>query len=223
MDFMKWLSSLDEFLYEVMSWLLFFPLTLGRAILRPLDTIRSVGRELALPSDQQFSDLLSPPLFLTLGLLLAHGFSMALGQTDAIVANRHGLAALVNDAATALVLRVIVFASFPLFLAARMVRRSGKPITRLTLRQPFYEQCFPAAVFAVGVSLGVSAVSAAAGWAQLVGGTLILASLLFFVVVETRWFAISGGGNHIRAAASVAIGFLEGAKFLLIIGFVFTR
>ena len=28
MDLMKWLSSLDEFLYEVMSWLPFFPLTL---------------------------------------------------------------------------------------------------------------------------------------------------------------------------------------------------
>lgn len=32
MDFMKWLNSLDELLYEVMSWLVFFPLTLWRAL-----------------------------------------------------------------------------------------------------------------------------------------------------------------------------------------------
>lgn len=219
---MKWLSSLDEFLYEVMSWLLFFPLTLWRAILRPLETMRSVERQAALPKSEQYSELLSPPLFLTLGLLLAHGFAMALGQTDEIVANRHGLAALVDDTASALALRVIVFASFPLFLAARLVRRNGFALNRMSLRQPFFEQCFPAAVVALGISLGTSLLSAGPSW-RVAALALIIASLIYFVVIETRWFAVRGNGRLDRALASVAIGLFEGALFNLIVGFVFTR
>ncbi|GAA4022004.1 hypothetical protein GCM10022280_23290 [Sphingomonas swuensis] len=219
---MKWISSLDELLYEVMSWLLFFPLTLGRAIVRPLRTMASVKPQFLLPDEQQFSELLSPPLFLALALLLAHAIAMALGQPDEIVNNQHGLAALVDDAASALVLRVIVFASFPLFLAARFVRRSGVRLSRISLREPFYEQCFPAAVFALGISTGTNLRAAGAHW-TLIGNALLVASFLYLLVVEIRWFAISGDGRHGRAAASVAIGLLEGALFVLLVGFAFTR
>ena len=36
MDFMKIIESLDEALYTVMGWLVFYPLTLWRALVRPL-------------------------------------------------------------------------------------------------------------------------------------------------------------------------------------------
>lgn len=222
MDFMKWLNSLDEFLYEVMSWLIFFPLTLWRAIRRPLETMRAVAAQAALPEEEQFSELLSPPLFLTLGLLLSHGVAMALGQTDAIVANRHGLAAAVDDTASALALRVFVFASLPLFLAARLVRRTGVRLTRNSLQQPFYEQCFPGAVLALAVSLGTSLMIAGQHW-RTIGAVLVTASLVYFFVVETRWFAIQGNGRHGRAAASVTIGLLEALLFVIVVGYIFTR
>lgn len=223
MDFMKWLNSLDELLYEVMSWLLFFPLTLGRAIFRPLATMRTVAVQMGLPDDEQFDDLLSPPLFLTLGLLLAHGVAVALGKTDAIVVSRHGLASLIDNPSSALALRVIVFASFPLFLAARSLRRAGIPLGRLSLRQPFYEQCFPGAVLSLGVSVGASLVTVPLPWCRPIGVALILGSLLHFLVVNTRWFAMTGNTGLGRAAASVTLGLLQGALFLFVVGFVFTR
>lgn len=219
---MKWISSLDELLYEVMSWLLFFPLTLWRAVSRPLQTMQTVEAQEALPADQQFADLLSPPLFLALSLLLAHGIAVTLGQPDQIVANRHGLAALVDDAASALVLRVIIFASFPLFLASRMVRRCGGKLDRISLRRPFYEQCFPGAVLALGFSTGTNLLSVSTPWNS-VGSFLIVVTLVYFFVIETRWFALRGNGRLLRAAASVAVGLLEGALFFLIVGFAFTR
>ena len=37
MDFMKIIESLDEALYTVMCWLIFYPMTLWRAVARPLD------------------------------------------------------------------------------------------------------------------------------------------------------------------------------------------
>ena len=36
MHFMQLLKSLDELLYEVMSWLVFFPLTLWRTLTQPI-------------------------------------------------------------------------------------------------------------------------------------------------------------------------------------------
>lgn len=223
MDFMKWLNSLDEALYEVMSWLLFFPLTLWRAVFQPIWVMMEIQREAALPDDRRFSALLSPPLFLALALLIAHGVATALGQSDQIIANHHGLADLVDDNASALVLRVIVFAGFPLFLAARMVRRQGQKLDRTSLREPFYEQCYPAAVFALGISLGTSLQLDEHKAAQVAGHVLAVASIVNFWIVETMWFAHALHAGKMRAAGDVLRALLEGATFLVAVGFLFTR
>ena len=220
---MKWLNSLDELLYEVMSWLLFFPITLCHASVHPLRTMAYIERQAALPEDQQYASLLSPPLFLALALLLAHAAATALGQTDAIIANKHGLASLVTDNGTALVVRVVVFASFPLFLAARLIRGRGDLLDRRSLRQPFYAQCYPSAVFAMGLSLGTSLALLHQPAARAFGQALIIISILYFCVVETRWFASARAIGHFRAFGSVSIGLLEGIAFMILIGFLFTR
>ena len=223
MDFMKWLNSLDELLYEVMSWLLFFPITLWRAAIHPIATMAEIDRQAALPDDQQYAAVLSPPLFLALALLLGHSVATVLGQTDQIIANHHGLADLVNDNASALVLRVVIFAAFPLFLAARLVRHRRIPLDRSSLRQPFYEQCYPAAVFALGTSIGSALVLDDHPIARTAGHVLVVLSIAAFWLVETRWFARVLGVGHLRAAGNVAIGLVEGLLFLIAVGFLFTR
>ena len=220
---MKWLNSLDELLYEVMSWLLFFPITLGRAAFRPIATMSAISSQAMLPEEQQYAAVLSPPLFLALALLLSHMVATALGQTDLIIASHHGLADLVNDNASALVLRVVVFAAFPLFLAARLVRHSKVALDRGSLRQPFYEQCYPAAVFALGLSLGVSLGSDRHPVVPVIGHWLAVLSLLNFWLVETRWFAKVLDIGYLRAAGNVIVGMLEGGLFLFCVGYLFTR
>lgn len=218
---MKWLNSLDELLYEVMSWLLFLPLTLARATFRPAHLMDEVERQASLPDEEQYGDILSPPLFLTLVLLLAHAVSTALGQTDLIIENQRGLASLVDDNATALLLRVVVFAGFPLFLEARVVRLSGNRLNRLTLRRPFYEQCYPAGVFALGVSIGTSLFNVGGTMMREAGAVLIGTSLINFVVVETLCFARLADVNHLRGLANVMLGLLQGTLFLLALGILF--
>ncbi|WP_155006365.1 hypothetical protein [Sphingomonas hengshuiensis] len=220
---MKWLNSLDELLYEVMSWLLFFPLTLWRAAFRPIGVMEEINREAVLPDDQRYQAVLSPPLFLALALLIGHSVATALGQTDAIIANRDGLADLVDDNASALVLRVIVFASFPLFLASRLVRRLGTKLNRNSLQQPFYEQCYPAAVFALGISVGTSLSQDHHPIAPIIGSCMVTISIVNLWIVETRWFARVLNIGYLRAAGNVLIGLLEGAVFVLAVGFLFTR
>jgi len=223
MDFMKWLNSLDELLYEVMSWLLFFPITLWRSTVHPFRTMEEIEAQASLPDDQQFATILSPPLFLALALLLAHTVSTVLGQTDAIIANQHGLASLVSDNFTALVLRVVVFAAFPLFLAARLIRRAGIRLDRVSLREPFYEQCYPAAVFALGLSLGSSLALMPNATAQAVGTIIAAGSFLNFVAVETRWFVLRRGIGVASAFLQVATGLLQGFAFMIFVGFLVTR
>ncbi|MCK8456310.1 hypothetical protein [Sphingomonas faeni] len=223
MDFMKWLSSLDELLYEVMSWLIFFPLTLWRAVFQPIAVMEQVEREAALPDDQQYAALVRPPLFLALALLLAHTVSAALGQTDKIIANTHGLAGLVNDNTTALAFRAVIFAAFPLFLAARIVRCRGAKLDRGSLRQPFYVQCYPAAVFALGISLSAVLIDDNNDLMPTIGHWLMGLSTLNYWLVVTGRFAKVLGTGYLRATGNVAIGMFEGALFLVGVGFLFTR
>ena len=220
---MKWINSLDELLYEVMSWLLFFPLTLWRSIVHPFAMMDYADAQLALPDDEQYGAALSPPLFLAIALLIAHAVAMALGEVDTIVADRHGLAGLVNDDASALVLRLVVFASFSLFTATRMVRRRGLPIDRNALRAPFYAQCYPTGVFALGIGIGISLARTTFPATYMAGIGLVVASIVYYVIVETRWFAMKLETGYISAIGAVAITLFEAFTLFLIVGFLFTR
>lgn len=215
MEFMKWLSSLDELLYEVMSWLVFYPLTLWRAVSRPLYMMGYADRQLELPEDERYADALSPPLFLTLSLLLVHGVSVAFGEVDSLVASRRGLSALVDDQLSALAVRVLAFALFPLVMAVRTVRRRGAAVDRRSLRWPFYAHCYPGTVFAGGASLGGTV--AFSGWTPggAVGGTLVAAALLFYLGVLTRWYAVQFALSPIRSAAIAASSTVMATALLL--------
>ena len=221
MDFMKWLSSLDELLYEVMSWLVFYPLTLWRTVIRPLAMMAYADRQLALPEADQYADAISPPLFLALTLALTHGFAEALGERDAIVASHRGLAGLVSDDSSALVLRLVVFAIFPLVMSVRTVRGRGVPLNRATLRMPFYAQCYPAAVFAMGLSGGTAIATSHWPHGATIGTAIALAAMLYYLVVETLWFRARRSTGIVPALASAILGLLEGFVLLLLIAVLF--
>src|ERR1700710_2708802 len=72
MDFMKLLKSLDDFLYEVVGWIIFYPITLVRSVLSPLAMLRYSDRELLEPDEEQYTDTFNPPVFLLITLLIAY-------------------------------------------------------------------------------------------------------------------------------------------------------
>jgi len=218
---MKWLNSLDELLYEVMSWLIFYPLTLWRTLSRPLRMMNYADQQLALPDAEQYSDAISPPLFLALTLALAHGSAAALGQTDAIEASHRGLAGLVSDDSTALVFRLIVFAMFPLIMSVRLVRGRKQPLNRSTLRMPFYAQCYPASIFALGLSMGTTIGTLQWHASQTAGGVIACAAVVYYVVIETQWFRVERQIGASLAVVSTVIGLAEGFAMLVVIGFLF--
>ncbi|HAD16667.1 MAG TPA: hypothetical protein DCF81_07235, partial [Erythrobacter sp.] len=89
MHFMQLLKSLDELLYEVMSWLVFFPLTLWRTLTQPITMMEYADSELHDPEEQQYEDALSPPLFLLLAILITQAISMSVDSgTNTFVADQ---------------------------------------------------------------------------------------------------------------------------------------
>lgn len=63
MNVLTILRSVEELLYKVISWLLFYPLTFWRTLTRPMGTMRYSDAEQRDKAEKQYLETLSPPLF----------------------------------------------------------------------------------------------------------------------------------------------------------------
>ena len=133
------------------------------------------------------------------------------------------MAGLINDNTSALALRLVVFASFALFAATRFVRKSGLAIDRKSLRMPFYAQCYPTAVFALGVGLGGSLALVNDRVARSIGDILLVASILYYLVVEMHWFAARFQQGYMRTLGDVILVLAAGTTMLIFVGFLLAR
>lgn len=222
MGFFTLLKSLDELLYDVMSWLIFYPITLWRAVTRPLAMMDYADVELADSDDQQYTDTLSPPLFLLVTLLLSHGLELAIVGQNEIVVSRTGLSGLINDDTQLLIFRVAVFSVFPLLMAARLVRRQKLLVDRDTLRAPFYSQCYAAAPFALVLGVGGILMTRHAGWEVLTGLAVAGFALLWYGTLQARWFAQHLGVSLLRGWVQASIAMVESLVLVIAIGWLFT-
>jgi len=203
MNFMQLLQSLDDLLYEVMSWLVFFPITLWRTVTPPLRIMEYADRELHDLPEKQYDDTLSPPMFLLLALLLAHMLELALGGgVNPVVENNTGLAAYVDTDSKLLLLRLVIFSIVPLVVATALLVGLRQPVTRERLKAPFYAQCYPAAAFALAIGGGGLLRHQLPGAASVAGVAVILAAIVAYFAVQTAWFR-----RHLRRGLPVAAGY----------------
>lgn len=216
---MKWLNSIGELLYEVMSWLVFYPITLWRTIRSPVTMMSYADDELHDRKDEQFTDTLNPPLFLVLSLVLAHLAENTFGGgTNPIVAKRTGLAALISDDTSLLVFRMILFSLFPLMMSARFLRARGVSLTRQRLKPPFYAQCYACAPFALFLGLGTSVGHTGFAGATIVGMALSIGAVLSYLAAETLWFSHHLGQSRLRALLNAMLAFVEATVVAIAIG-----
>jgi hypothetical protein len=167
-DFLKIIRSVEDLLYEVMTWLVFYPRTLWRIVARPAVITRYSEDEEAQAADEQYTDTLSPPLLLLLTILIAHGFELAMGA-KLPPTNTAASKALFGSEQNLLALRALVFSIFPLVAATTLLGRRGLAVDRKSLRGPFFSQCYLTAPFALTFSAGTVLARSALGDAQLAG------------------------------------------------------
>jgi hypothetical protein len=169
--------TMGEILYEVMTGLLFYPRTLWRVLLWPAEALAApqTGRD----EGGAGPDLVSPPLFLLISILLAQALDVFLRGEMGDAAQPAGLGPLL--------FRALAFSLFPLVMAAGTLRRQGSPVDHTTLREPFELQCLCAAPFALSLSVAVILVGSPVEATRLAGAALGLAAVAWYLCVQTRW------------------------------------
>jgi len=186
MNVLTILRSVEELLYEVMSWLLFYPLTLWKTLRRPLRTMAYSDREQKDKPEKQYLETLSPPLFLVLSILLAHGAAFAFGLEVSSVTSEMAKYVVQNDQAL-LALRALIFGLPGLIFAWLVLELTGKRIDRESLRPPFFAQCYLSGATAILVSLGFLGIRHPSEAATLVGTGIILATTVWYLGVQWTW------------------------------------
>ena len=201
MNFFNLLQSLDELLYEVISWLVFYPITLWRTLVHPLKMMDYSDLEQGDAEDQQYTDTLSPPLFLLLSLILVHAAELALIGNDAVLTSKVGLSALVSTNTDLIMLRIVSYSLFAVMMATRLLRARKVELTRATLRAPFYSQCYVVALLAILFGASEVLIRLAHVWSLVAGLVLALLALLWFGLLQTAWFV-----QHLKCSRWRAFG-----------------
>lgn len=201
---MKLLKSLEELLYELVSWLLFYPITMWRSVVSPLSMMRYADAELADRLEDQYEDTLSPPLFLLITLLLSQGLSGALPS----IFDPTAAAKQLGSGSNLLIARGVIFGVYPLCMAVTLLRRKKARITRDTLRPPFFSQCYVAAPFAFILVLGIDLLSMPQAQGLMVGAVTVTMALIWYAQAQIRWFIQDLHIGPIRAAVIFIGAFL---------------
>lgn len=98
MDFFNFAKAVEQGIYDVMMWILFYPLTLLRMIVRPASTLQYVYAESRGDPDVAFSEAMRPALMIfisiTIGTLLTpfttNSAPCCWGQPSAACLRAHG-------------------------------------------------------------------------------------------------------------------------------------
>lgn len=213
MDFMKVLRSLEEFLYEVMTWLVFYPKTFWISLTRPLGTMRYSDEQQALPPGEQYVATINPVLFLMLSLFLVHAVELAMHRSTESDAP---LPVFMQSDANLLLVRSVFFGIFPLFYAMTLLARRRSAIDRNTLRTPFLAQCHPAAVFATAVGLATTARLIPDARTHWLAGAMIALATAWYLTVQTRTLRAQLSMGRLTALGLALAAFLGATSVFLI-------
>lgn len=197
MDFLKLLKSIEELLYELVTWIVFYPLTVVKVLVRPVPMMAYAEAELRDDVDEQYADTVSPPIALLITLFLVHTMEAIVPRTGAAA-----IPGLLADDNNLIAFRAVAFSIFPLLLAIVYLRQRGTKLTRSSLRPGFYAQCYVALPFVIAFTIG----GMIATRGQPVIGLLLMgAGYVWYVAVQTIWQSRDGKVGPIRACLA-AIG-----------------
>ncbi|KQY91288.1 hypothetical protein [Brevundimonas sp. Root1423] len=198
MDLLKILRSVEELLYEVMSWLVFYPRTLWLTLRHPLRTMRYSDSEQHDQPDQQYLETLSPPLFLVLSIILSHGIEVVAGlktpEMHAALA-----AGIVSSDQNLMIFRALMFSTHPLLFAVVFLWLGGRRLDRDTLRPPFFAQCYLSGATSILVGLGSTGIRYPSNFWTAVGVALIVATTVWYLAIQRRWLMRVEGMTRWRA------------------------
>jgi len=220
--FLIFLKTFEDLLYEIMSWVVFYPRTLWRAASHPLRMMKRSEDELKLPADDQFKDVVSPPIFLLLTVLAAHAFEIVVVGNSPIIDNGIGLPSLVRDNTSLILFRLIVFATLPVIAAAFGVAATRQPLDRVTLQPLFYAQCFATTPVVLLCSIASSVSRLPQDAADKGADAMLVAAAVFYISVEATWFSREAKRGPVVGGLWAIAAFAVSALVLGVMALLFT-
>ncbi len=214
MDFIKLLRSFEELLFEVLTWLIYYPRTLWLVVRNPLGMMRYSDHEQGDAEAERYTETLSPPFTLLLTVVLAHGVELAEGRAPEVPGTA-AMQLLFSSEQNLVLGRALLFGLLPLMAALRFVRARGLPVERRHLRAPFFGQCYLAAPYVLAVSLSVQVAGSAwpgAGWAGAAG---ILAATAWYLAIQTAQFRRAIPAGPLRAFALALWAYLAALSYVV--------
>ncbi|MCA0257439.1 MAG: hypothetical protein LCH47_12695 [Proteobacteria bacterium] len=184
MDFLGAMKAIEQFAYELMSWVLFFPLTIYRVIINPVRMMDYVAAETEKDETVAFAAAMRPTLFLLLALTIGV-LTVPFTEAEVLIISATRLGKAITDSWVTLVMfRMIVFTAFP--IAGALIHDLFTPgeVDRNTLKKPFLQQCYIMAPFALITSPCLTLASRGDLWA----GLALLVSVIWLITVETLFF-----------------------------------
>lgn len=219
MDFLKILRSLEEFLYEAITWLFFYPRTFWHILIRPLEMIVYSSGEITNKKDNPFNDSISPPLFLILTLGLLHLIEVSLHSQLPVSKNSVGNM-IFGNTQDLIIYRAIAYCIWPLVFATGYLKHSHAVISRETLRDPFFAQCFMVTPFALGLGIGSQLTLQHAPLLNIIGISCQLLSLGWYLVTQMRWLKFSFQHSYAKAFRLTAGYFMIGSVINVSAGYL---
>ncbi len=215
MDFLKIIRSFEELIFEAVIWLILYPRTLWRILVRPLATLAYSDAEQGQPEGLRYDDAISPPLLLLATALLINLAGVALHVPPPPDAERK-LHLLFASPQNLVFARSLVFSIVPLVAAATVLKARGLPLARETLRGPFYAQCYLAAPCAMAAGFG-GIILQRPDFPNGLALMLIGLGAVWFLSVQVRWFAQQLGQSLARAALTTLWMLVRAAGYLLVV------
>ncbi len=213
MDFMKILKSLEVFVFEIIAWLVFYPLTMWKVLTRPAHMMKYADDELDDSPEDYYSDMLSPPIFLAITIGLAHLLELGMHVET-------HLPGALDTEQNLLGYRILVFSIFPLVMSLRLLRKRHVKLDRKTLKPPFFSQSFVIAPYAflLGIAPLLTAEYMGPGMQSLLVmlGIIALATV-WYLILQARWFALELRISVARGAWHAILAFVQGVVLTAII------
>ncbi len=209
---MRLLRSLEEFLYELVGWLVFYPRTFWRILRHPGAIARYTRIELTQESERQFEETISPVLMLVLSVILVHAFELAMKIP--LPPNPSAVGQILFGSEQGLLLtRSAAFSVFALGAALGTLHQNRRAITRTTLREPFSIQAFLVCPFLVLFSAGEMLARPTGAW---VGHVLAGGAVAWYVMARVIAYRALNQAGWLRSIGLVLVSFLTTVVLLLL-------
>lgn len=223
MPFIIFLKSFEVLLFEIVSWLVFYPRTFWRTVRHPLRMMERAESEMKLAPAEQFRDLISPPIFLLLTVVAANAVEVAVVGNNPLIDDGIGLAGMITDNTSLILFRLVAFASLPMIAAVFALGVLRRTVDRDTLQPVFYAQCFATTPVVLLCSIAETLTRLPEEAANLPAAIVFIVAGIFYVGVEASWFAHESkrsrsAGTAWAFASLLMSGIALGALILLFRG-----